>query len=217
MESSKLTKEQMADALCEVRKAHRLVYEYQVRMMDLVRFIGWKIDMTRTPTISKRFSNLPKSKLFEDMWAWDFIYTYQMEYDFGEKEIGDYVCHISVLQIVDTGYFDIPFESHEIRKHPEKFSKEIESASKLFFYLNRRQNGTQSKCLDNRASIFDDNKYMCKDFEKEVKEFKEYNEKELLYSFPLERFLDKESTSEALQEFADYCQKEVDVLLTIQK
>lgn len=28
------------DALCDVRKAHRIIYAYQKRMMGIVRFIG---------------------------------------------------------------------------------------------------------------------------------------------------------------------------------
>ena len=32
------------DALCDVRKAHRIIYAYQKRMMGIVRFIGKKLD-----------------------------------------------------------------------------------------------------------------------------------------------------------------------------
>ncbi len=32
--------ESIKDALCDVRKAHRIIYAYQKRMMGIVRFIG---------------------------------------------------------------------------------------------------------------------------------------------------------------------------------
>jgi len=39
--------ESIKDALCDVRKAHRIIYAYQKRMMGIVRFIGKKIGFSQ--------------------------------------------------------------------------------------------------------------------------------------------------------------------------
>ena len=59
--------EELGKALCEVRKAHRIIYAYQKRMMDLARFIGAKLDMPECQVI-KHYSNSPSKKISAGTW-----------------------------------------------------------------------------------------------------------------------------------------------------
>ena len=142
------------------------------------------------------------------MWAWDFLYSYQLEYDFEDKSSGQYKYAISLLQCVDTGFFDV--EKND-KKYPDTFAAEDVSESKLVFYVNRIQNGSEWKLWYKRDELFNTKEYMCKDFEKTVIDYPEDNEKVLLYSFPIERFIDEQSTIEVLQEFVNYCNAKLDL------
>ena len=48
----------LAEALCEVRKAHRLIFSYQERMLSLIRFIRNKLDFNTKFSGVKHFSNI---------------------------------------------------------------------------------------------------------------------------------------------------------------
>ena len=86
--------EELKEALCDVRRAHRIIYSYQARMLDLIKFISAKLNYTQIEGATKYFSNgirkgrreFAPLQIFENMWAWDFIYPYLMEYYIGEKK-----------------------------------------------------------------------------------------------------------------------------------
>ena len=211
MESNKV--KELQDALCDIRKAHRLICSFQQRMLDLAQFIRMKLDMPSL-CLYKLFSEPinpdpnknEKVVLSGKMWAWDFLYSYQLEYDFETKKYGQYEYAISLIQCLDTGFFD---KEDDDKKYPDTFASEELAKSKLVFYVNRIQVNSEWKQWYKRHELFNDKRYMCKDFKKEVIDYPEDNEKVLLYSFPIERFIDEQSTIEALQEFADYCNKEL--------
>lgn len=207
MESDKV--KELQSAFCDIRKAHRLICSFQQKMLDLAKFIKMKFDMPEL-RVYKRFLNpvTTGKNIPSGTCAWDFLYSYQLEYDFEVKQYGNYQYAISLLQCVDTGYFDV--EDND-QKYPDTFASEEDSESKLVFYVNRIQNGSEWKQWEKRKELFDTKKYMCKDFKNEVIDYPEDNEKVLLYSFPIERFLDEQSTIEALQEFADYCNAKLDL------
>ncbi len=207
MESCKV--KELKDALCDLRKAHRLICSFQQRMLELAQFIKMKLDMPCL-RIYKHFSDPVRNEkdIPSGMWAWDFLYSYQLEYDFEDKQYGQYKYAITLLQCVDTGYFDI--EDND-KKNPDSFAAEEDSESKLVFYVNRIQNGSEWKQWYKRQELFDTKKYMCKDFKNKVIDYPENNEKVLLYSFPIERFIDEQSTIEAIQEFVKYCNAQLDL------
>src|SRR5574344_608918 len=103
----------------DVRKAHRLVFEYQKRMIQLVFLFKDKLSFAGRMEGKKHFSDAigpirnsyGNLSIFPNMWAWDFIYSYEMEYYFGERSCKDnngnkVNCAISALQITDSGWFD---------------------------------------------------------------------------------------------------------------
>ena len=131
--------EELNNALCDVRKAHRIIHEYQQRMLDLIRVIAAKLDFNSCYRGKKYFSN-PLSikrdgflRIEDDMWAWDFIYSYVFEYDLGEIELdnGSSV-GLTIVQYSDTGCFDVDDSN---RQQTNTFALEEESSTKLLFII----------------------------------------------------------------------------------
>ncbi len=204
------------DALCDVRKAHRLIYSYQQRMLDLAYFIKTKLDFPDFQAkkgFSEDISKNRRSKylrIWNDMWAWDFIYSYMFEYYLGEIELdnGD-SCALSIIQYSDTGYFDADGES---RTDINSFAEEEESASKLLFILEVKPR--KKKWIWDIDEISLDKEYGSS---KHVKDLliSDKGNMQVLYSFTLNRFLNEKTSLNALHEFVDYCKNNDVVELSI--
>ena len=219
--------ENFNDAMLNVRRAHRLIYQYQRRMIDLIDFIRQKFDF---PPIYngvggwKHFSDpLYRSskneyfKLSKNNWAWDFLCSYEFEYYLGEKftkeranssESSEQYA-ISILQISDTGYFDSKLDN---RLDVDNFVPEENSASKLLFYFELKP--TQKDWIWDVNSIALSKRY-CKSSFTHCHKTEEYGNKLILYAFPMSSFINEESTILALQEFSSYVEKYAGISLTV--
>ena len=204
--------QKLTNALQDVRRAHRILYAYQRRMLDLAHFIKCQLKMPDFRGF-KHFSR-PISKnsgyltIRHDMWAWDYLYSYLFEYYLGEKEADDkqHNYKLSLIQYSDTGYFD---KDGQRRCRISEFGSEDESGSKLLFFL-------EYKPKDSKW-VWKDGSYMerivlDKEFgsKKHTKTFRSTatGVKQILYSFPLERFINMEATLEVLREFRSYCKEQ---------
>ena len=208
------TTENLSKALLDVRRAHRILYAYQRRMLDLVHFIQSKLDMPVEDLCGFKHFSRPISKkgnltIWHDMWAWDYLYSYLFEYYLGEKETdngGAYA--LSLIQYSDTGYFDQEGKEEGTRLELEKFKPEEESSSKLLFFLEYKRmyskwewgNGTSLE------KIVLDKKVGSKKHEKEVRNIEGVTQ--ILYPVSLEEFINIETTLEVLREFRSYCQEQ---------
>ena len=179
--------EELGKALCEVRKAHRIIYAYQKRMMDLARFIGAKLDMPECQVI-KHYSNSPSKKISAGTWAWDFLYTYLMEYYLGEKQTIDKngTFGISLFQFSDTGFFDSD-KSHK----------------SLMFFIEYIPNGTSWKWYDKIKEVINDKKYASSEHTQSV--LKEGESIIGIYSVNIKNFVDEMHTMQVLRNFCKYC------------
>ena len=206
MENEQLTEIDLRNTLCEVRKAHRLIQSFQQRMMDLAKFIATKLDMPLVYYV-KWFSDgdIEKYDYGKIVSAWDFLGTYQGEHYFGEKKTGNYEYAICMLQCVDTGFFDAEDNDKE---DVTSFKGVNDASSKFIFYVHRIQKGSKWTQWDNRGELYASKEYMKNEFTSKVINFKG-KETILLYAFPMERFLDEQSTLKALQEFVDYTNREL--------
>lgn len=205
----------LSNALIDVRRAHRLLYAYQRRMSDLAYFIKCKLGMPKFRGF-KHFSNpiYGRSKghsrlsIWHDMWVWDYLYSYLFEYYLGEQKTSDeaYEYKLSIIQYSDTGYFDQ--EEEGTRLELEKFKPEKESSSKLLFFLEYKPKDRNWEWGDGTSleGIVLDKKVGRKEHTKEVRDIE--GVKQILCSFPLERFIDMEATLEVLREFRSFCQKQ---------
>ncbi len=196
--------------LCDVRKAHRLIFEYQMRMLSLVNFIRHKLDFNTMCGV-KHFSNPIATKrdgfqrIHENMWAWDFIYSYIYEFYIGEKLEDNSNLQLSIIQYSDTGYFD---NENNDRCATDNFSTEEDAISKIMFAFEI----IPPKCKPIWNNTYDLQEYIMN---------KEYASKRhthtilypkgkgknilVFYSMPLSRFINEKSSTEALKEFVEFC------------
>lgn len=107
---------ELDNVFLDIRNAHRLLYRYQNRILNIVNYIREQTpftDMwgskwfsnsisTRRKSPDSEYANLSVSK---DMWAWDFLYSYMFEYYFGLTEIGKRKVEMSIIQVSDDGFF----------------------------------------------------------------------------------------------------------------
>lgn len=128
-----MNQQDITSMLQDVRKAHRLLFQYQKCVLSLIKEIHKEYDFHQYPLARKHFSNPLKNKEqfyenkaaqkknnvvdikfqknpdanlgIEDKWAWDFLYTYELEYYFGLKKQEKKRCLFSVFQVSDTGYY----------------------------------------------------------------------------------------------------------------
>ena len=144
------------------------------------------------------------------MWAWDYLYSYLFEYYLGEKEAGDKLHNykLSLIQYSDTGYFD---QDGQKRGRISEFGSEEESSSKLLFFLEYKPKDREWEWKDGSymERIVLNKEVGSKKHTKEVR-YTSTGGKQILCSFPLERFINMEATLEVLREFCDYC-KEKDI------
>lgn len=209
------TSENLSKALLDVRRAHRILYAYQKRMLDLVHFIQGKLDMPvkdlcgikhfSKPIYGRSIGHTPLN-IWPTMWAWDYLYSYLFEYYLGEKEAGDKLHNykLSLIQYSDTGYFD---QDGQKRGRISEFGSEEESSSKLLFFLEYKSKDSEWEWKDGSymEGIVLDKKVGSKEHTKGVRSTTSGG-KQILCSFPLERFINMEATLEVLREFRSFCQ-----------
>lgn len=212
--------------LSNVRKAHRLVFEYQKRMLDLMQLVRNQYDfksLAGKKHFSKPLHNTEKfSKdnkdanidIFEKIWAWDFIYSYEMEYYFGEKTKNGLKCSMSIFQITDNGfYLKDGFEKEHERIVPgdlklktEKFWDAEKSSSYLIFVAEVYNENTE------RTFFPDVRKYIIelygKDNDLKVKKSKECTL--VAKRYHISHFYNKESSKKWLDDFAETIKSETD-------
>lgn len=195
-------------ALCDVRKAHRIIYAYQQRMLDLIRVIAAKLDFNGCILGEKFFSNpiyLKRNgylEIVDGMWAWDFLYSYVFEYYLGEIELDDDSrVALCIVQYSDTGCFDVDDSN---RQQTNTFALEEESSTKLLFIIELKPK--KKEWVWDIEKIVNNKEFACKSHTHTVLEKKGC--KQGLYSFPLERFVDEKSMIQALQEFCDFCREQ---------
>lgn len=184
-------------------------------MLDLVHFIQSKLDMREfrgikhfsKPIYGRSIGHTPLN-IWPTMWAWDYLYSYLFEYYLGEKEAGDKLHNykLSLIQYSDTGYFD---QDGQKRGRISEFGSEEESSSKLLFFLEYKSKDSEWVWKDGSymERIVLDKKVGSKEHKKEVR-YTSTGVKQILCSFPLERFINMEATLEVLREFRSYCQEQ---------
>lgn len=202
MESHQLTEKEL-DIFCEVRKAHRLIYEYQRRMQDLTWYIKNKLDFTTYQGYKKFSAPIGDGKrIAVDNWSWDWIYSYVYEYHLGYNSAGN--VRGSLIQVSDTGFFD---QEKAIETNLATYKSPEESRSLLVFYL-----------------LFSNDKQLLESEWKPVERLARIQEitvavnphcTEIIYPIPLQNFLNEESTLNELRKVVDYCKEKTGIAITI--
>lgn len=125
----------MEKSLIEVRKAYRLLFDYQSRILDLMSFIEGKIDFNFNggwPTFTNTTPRAGGGSL--DKWAWDWLNMYYYQFYFGEKKIEEKVIRFSIAHMADSGFFE-NHNQHTDKINLKKYKNVEESSSKLIFVI----------------------------------------------------------------------------------
>ena len=115
----------------------------------------------------------------------------------------NYEIEMSIIQVSDTGYFDN--DTQGSRRELETFASEVESESKLIFVIEKTIQKKKSAWDEEwiRKEVYNNHKRMSAKHTKDC--LYDKGNIQIIYSFPLIRFLDEDSTIETLKEFILYC------------
>jgi hypothetical protein len=177
--------------LLNVKNSFRLLYSFNRRLLDLMKYIGKRFNLSYNGGWSKFSDSSPKDgKGSLDNWAWDWLNLYLYEFHFVKENI-----RFSIIFQADTGRWDSEVDYFEI----EKFEKSEKTKSKLFFIFSNND------CW-NMDLILDD-KYMKSEYEKEY--FIENGDKQKAYCkvFELDEFKNKTGIDRMLEEYIKYLNK----------
>ncbi|RYY41658.1 MAG: hypothetical protein EOO08_00575 [Chitinophagaceae bacterium] len=134
---SALSSEQFDATLVDVRKAYRLLYSYQRRVMDTIQLIGEKFDRYE-PLGFPLFSGMaPREggKVNFDSWAWDWLPMYCYEFYFGKAVIGSDEYDFAISIYSDSGWEDNLGEHDQTEV--ENFAVPEKSGSWIYMYVGR--------------------------------------------------------------------------------
>ena len=213
MDNSKI--DSLKNALVEVRKAHRLVYSYQERMLSLVNFIKAHLDGNRLSGV-KHFSDPIKRKAGSEeltlppgMWAWDFMYSYLFEYYIYEDTLDDdSSIMLSIVQYTDTGFFD---SNTDDKIDIAGFVEPEKAISKILFIMEHTPKGKKAvwNNWEDLRPYIENKAYASSKHKADViYPNGEGKTRLLLYSIPLEQFADERSSIEALKGYLSFLKKE---------
>ncbi len=186
------------NTLQEVRKAYRLLFQYQTRVLDLIDFIGSSFNYEYNggfPKFSNSSPNKGKGNL--NAWAWDWLNMYFYEFSFTHKE--DKI-KFSIFLVNDTGYFKKVKKNRENKENLisktkiSAFENIEESETKLIFVIGK--NTWKPWGNDWHDDEFILNEQGNKVLRDEVMLFK---------SYLLEDFFDEADAIEKLRDFQIYC------------
>ena len=180
-------------ALTDVRKAYRLLYHYQRRVMDTVQFISDQTVFSFHGGWSWFSNPMPKNKSVKlAHWAWDWLNMYFYDFHLGERVVDGVTYSLSVILQSDTGFFDSQIND---KRNVEAFAPVEESETRMILCLG--VNHWDPTSLLNEKAIH----------RGETMFYKEYNEKGSMMAkaYNLTAFMNEESILSTLEDFKTYC------------
>lgn len=129
---------EISHALLDVRKAYRLLHDYQRAALDAVSYIGSQLGFTYAGGYANFSACTPRDGKGDlDSWAWDWLNLYFHDFHFYKNQPGTDALNLSIWLISDTGFFE--------SKHPSPdetdittFARAEESGTKIGFVLYRQ-------------------------------------------------------------------------------
>lgn len=104
------SRDDLAAALTDVRRAYRLVQTYQRRLWDLLRGLDDVLSHAGLPFVRWKPMNVwpppkPGTRFFESRWAWDFIPAYKIGCEWEQIDTRKKLARrVFVIATADTGY-----------------------------------------------------------------------------------------------------------------
>jgi len=127
------------DVLLDVRKAYRLVYDFQKRVLDLMKFIGGKFRLNYEGGYPKFSRTAPRTGYGNINYvSWDWLNMYYHEFHFHPQENGKEKTHFSAFLLSDTGYYMSKKENENLQKTTlSKFATPEQSSTKLILVAGK--------------------------------------------------------------------------------
>lgn len=182
--------------LLEVRKAYRLLFDYQSRILDLMKFIGQTYDIPFVKGHPK-FSGRGSNKLHN--WSWDWLYMYYYAFHFNNTSIKDKKIYLSVYLLNDSGFFEANYDNAESNDKKvghlevDQFKNVEDSKTKLIFVAGQ-----------NEWNWWEEVKHYSKEFILN-KEGQANNSNMVWKGYDLDLFFTEEDTLTQLKDFSKYC------------
>jgi len=190
---------ELKNSLIEVRKAYRLLYDYQKKVLDLVNFIGSEFGRTYNGGYPKYCNVTPRNgKGSLKNWAWDWLNMYYYEFNFHNDTV-----KFSIVLISDTGFYESITENPSLSKLDLNNFKNAESSvTKLSFVYGDKiwkcEGFLENDCWQNPKFVLGKEGIYIAEHDSGKMLFKSYN---------LENFSTKEKTLEILRDFSGFCKR----------
>ena len=184
----------MSKMLNEVRKAYRVLFDYQTRILHLMEFLEKSYDISFVEGNSHFSNTVSKKAKRLDLWAWDWLPMYYYEFFF-QKKIGDDHLRLSAFLLNDSGLYEAEMsDSPSDKLNIDSYKKAEDSGTKLilisginFWWEDWNHNTEELPKLGESGKAEDGN---------------------LVYkSYDLERFGTEEEALQTLKDFSAFCKK----------
>ncbi|WP_040281028.1 hypothetical protein [Psychroserpens damuponensis] len=168
----------------EVRKAYRLLYDYQRRILDLMKFIGETYDF---PYKKGRPLFSSKAGTSLNNWAWDWIYMYCYDFRFEGKDDKNPI-QFSVILKNDSGFYESTEENKIHALEIEQFKAVEDSKTELILVAGDLNKSFDTMTASTKASegTSEDNTLVFK-------------------NYALEKFFTQDDALKQLQDFSAFC------------
>ncbi|GHV73429.1 hypothetical protein AGMMS49940_07310 [Spirochaetia bacterium] len=179
------------NVLVNVKNSFRLLYSFNSRLLDLMKYIGKRFNLPYSGGWTKFSASSPKDgKGSLDNWAWDWLNLYLYEFHFSKEEI-----KFSIVFQADTGKWDSEVDYLDV----DKFEKAEKTKTKLIFIFSNNEYWDMDMALDD--------KYMGNEYENEYSIENENKDKIYCKIFELNDFKNKKEIDQALDKYIKYLNK----------
>jgi hypothetical protein len=192
---STLSEQDFNQVFLDVRNSYRLLYLYQRRVMDVIKFIGDQLSLRYAGGWSWFSDSSPKDgKGSLNHWAWDWLNMYMYEFNFNDLKVDSNVIKFSLVVISDTGYFDADCEDP---KNIGSFAPAETSSTQLLFLAGKNAWWPDFEDFDQNQTYRTNAEPLIRKTETGAL---------IAISFDLINFIDAERSVKAIKEFVDFCQ-----------
>ena len=185
--------ENLKASLSEVRKAYRLLYLYQRRVMDLVQFIGDEMGfdfISGHPWFGHPIGTASSANPNRSAWDWLPMYYYDFYFEKGEMQLG-------IIVQADTGFFD---SDNEEKSKIEDFGDPDHAETRIVLMIS---NGKWDSTAVSKDLSFG----------KEIKQYPKGNlnidddqVKILAKAYNMEKLMSEDSAKQCIEDFKTFCQ-----------